>query len=277
MPLLRLRSSADPLQELLQVYRERKDLQEVFWEGETGDYRRLIDWAYGVSHGKFVDSSYARLRPHAHWFKTHFTGASATPPVPWVYLQGVAEHTANPIGSILEMNRAGDRDDISQHLVTLSLLVIEFGLREIVELGTRMGSSTLVLLEAARMVGGHVLSVDVDECREAKQLVRASGLGHLWRFIQGNDVEIAGAELPRIIDLLFIDTNHIYEHTLAELRKFVPHMRPGGWIAFHDYISFAGVTRAVGEFVASLPHPPRLYPYVHQNGLALVKLEGSNP
>ena len=34
--------------------------------------------------------------------------------------------------------------------------------------------------------------------------------------------------------MLFIDTSHAYEHTLAELRKFVPLVAPGGTVLLHD-------------------------------------------
>jgi predicted ThiF/HesA family dinucleotide-utilizing enzyme len=36
------------------------------------------------------------------------------------------------------------------------------------------------------------------------------------------------------VDLLFIDTSHYYEHTLQELRTYVPRVRPGGTVLMHD-------------------------------------------
>ncbi len=266
-----VRSDA-PLETLLRLYRDRKDLQEVFPEVEDGDHRRLIDWASGAASGSFVDSAYALLRPYSRWYRKHFTGTIGNPPVPWSKVKLASERAANPLSFTLQTQQSGAAEDISQHLVTLSLLVIEFGLKQIVELGTRSGNSTLTLLEAARHVGGRVLSIDIDECRETQQKVAAAGLADWWRFIQQGDLDVPDEQLPSPIDLLFIDTNHLYDHTMAELRKYAPKLRAGGWLAFHDYVSFAGVTRAVTEFMASLPAPPRFYPYVHQNGLALVRL-----
>ncbi len=276
MPLLKLRAD-EPLDVLLRVYRDRKDLQEVYGEADAGDYRRLIDWASGVANGAFVDSSYLTLRPHARWYKRHFTGTIAKPPVPWSQVRHASEVSANPMRRALDIQQGGVAQDICEHLVTLELLVTEFRLKEIVELGTRMGSSTLALLEAANLIGGRLLSVDLDECRETQEKVARSGLEHLWRFIQSSDLDVPDSELPANIDLLFIDTSHLYDHTVAELKKYAPRVRPGGWIVFHDYISFAGVTRAVGEFLASLSPRPRFYPYLHQNGLALIRLEVPRP
>lgn len=276
MPLLKLRTD-EPLDVLLRIYRQRKDLQEVYGETDSGDYRRLIDWACGVSNGKWVDSSYPQLRPHARWYHKHFTGTTSSPPIPWPRIKTASEQAENSLRNAVDIQKGGQAEDISQHLVTLSLLVTEFRLKEIVELGTRMGSSTLALLEAANLIGGRVLSIDLDACGEAHQKVAESGLAHLWRFIQGSDVELPEDVIPAGIDLLFIDTSHLYEHTMQELRKYSPRVRPGGWIVFHDYISFAGVTRAVGEFLGSLPLRPRFYPYLHQNGLALIKLGVPRP
>ncbi len=276
MPLLKLRSE-QPLDTLLRVYRERRDLQEVYGEADHGDYRRLIDWASGVASGACLDSSFNTLRSHAHWYKKHFTGTIANPPIPWKQVRRASESAANPVRQALEIQESGAAEDISQHLVTLSLLVTEFRLKEIVELGTRMASSTLAFLEAASLIGGRVLSIDLDECREAHEKVARSGYEHLWRFIQGSDVDVPDSEIPTSIDLLFIDTSHLYDHTMAELKKYGPRVRPGGWIVFHDYVSFAGVTRAVGDFLGSLPQRPRFYPYLHQNGLAMIKLEVPRP
>ncbi len=265
---------------LMRLYRERHDLREVFPEAETGDHRRLIDWAAGAASGSFVDSSYPVLRPYARWYRLLRAGVVVQEKlhgwsritVPWANVNAATGLSANPLPLTLQTQQGDAANDISHHLVTLALLVIEFGLKDIVELGTRSGHSTLTLLEAARQTGGRVLSIDLDECRATQQKVAAAELGDWWRFIQQGDLEVPDEQLPPHIDLLFIDTNHLYDHTMAELRKYATKVRAGGWIAFHDYVSFPGVTRAVSEFLASLAQRARFYPYVHQNGLALVRI-----
>jgi hypothetical protein len=46
----------------------------------------------------------------------------------------------------------------------------------------------------------------------------------------GDDLEIA-RQIPALIDVLFIDTSHHYQHTLAELRLYGPSART---ILLHD-------------------------------------------
>ena len=76
--------------------------------------------------------------------------------------------------------------------------------RVIVELGTRKGNSTLVLLAGAQVSGGHVWSVDVDPCdRDPEGMGPLAGCP-LWTFTRGDDLHPAVlAALPQEIDLLF--------------------------------------------------------------------------
>jgi predicted O-methyltransferase YrrM len=48
------------------------------------------------------------------------------------------------------------------------------------------------------------------------------------------------------IDLLFIDGDHSYEGCLGDIDAWLPHVRPGGWVAFHDS-GQEGVARALRE------------------------------
>ena len=54
----------EALEALVRVYHLRPDLQEVCPEARWGDYRRLIDWAYNVVTGKFLDETCSDLRAH---------------------------------------------------------------------------------------------------------------------------------------------------------------------------------------------------------------------
>lgn len=101
----------------------------------------------------------------------------------------------------------------------------------------------------------------------AKSRVENAGFVESWTFIQGDDLALEPPQIPAAIDLLFIDTNHLYAATLAELNKYSRYLRPGAWIALHDYVSFPGVNRATQEFVRSAAVPIRFYAFMHQNGL----------
>lgn len=103
----------------------------------------------------------------------------------------------------------------------------------ILELGVRTGISTAALLAGieSQVGGGHLWSVDIDMPH-----VPQRWFGNpLWTFTLGNDLasEIASAQ-PDKVDMLFIDTSHFYEHTLAELHLYVPRVNSGGVVCCHD-------------------------------------------
>jgi hypothetical protein len=49
-------------------------------------------------------------------------------------------------------------------------------------------------------------------------------------------------------DLIFIDAEHTYEACKADTDAWWPHVKPGGFMAWHDYGAFHGVTLAVEQF-----------------------------
>jgi predicted O-methyltransferase YrrM len=192
--------------------------------------------------------------------------------VPWDLLEAASDISSNPLPRTLQAMRNPHCTDIGEHLTMLAMLVIEFGLQEIVEIGTREGNSTIALLEAARTIGGRVFSVDVEPCWAARERVEALGLAEGWVFKRHNALALTDADVPHPIDLLFIDTFHLYSQTLSELRKFLPFVRPGGWIVLHDSVSFPGVSKAVLDALHRCAGKPAFYPFVHQNGLSLLRL-----
>jgi predicted O-methyltransferase YrrM len=267
------RTGNNALSRLMAVYAKRPDLQEVFPEAADGDLDRLINWAAGVSTRQFVDGSFTELVPSALWYcaKRKRT-QELSAPSPWADAEQTSAATANPLNVTLSVAQEHKASDISHHLFTMALIVTEFKLKNIVELGTRDGNSTLALLEAARSTGGRVRSVDIAPCDEAKSRIRAAGLDDIWSFIQADSLKLDESSLPEEIDLLFIDTSHMYVQTLAELRKYRAWMKEGSWILLHDYVEYPGVRRAVHDFVTELSKQPTFYPFVHQNGLAVIRL-----
>lgn len=156
--------------------------------------------------------------------------------------------------------------DIWEHLATLCMLTIELDLKTVLELGTAEGESTLALLQAAHQIGGEVYSIDVDPCLEARKMIENNGLLDRWTFIQGDDLQV---KWEKGIDHLFIDTNHEFQHTLKELKKYEPYVREGGIITLHDIVSFPQVMEAITEYMKNRDDL-RLYKYFHNNGLAVI-------
>ena len=157
--------------------------------------------------------------------------------------------------------------DIHEHLQTLYMLSIELNLKNVLELGTRTGESSITLLLATKELGGTMTSVDVDSCLEAKEKVKKLKLEKYWNFIQTDDLSL-NWNTP--IDHLFIDTSHTYDHTLAELRKFEPFVKKGGLITLHDIMSCPPVLNAINDFLAERKNF-RFYKFFHNNGLGILK------
>lgn len=117
--------------------------------------------------------------------------------------------------------------DISAQLPIIVQTCLDLNAQTVVELGTRGGVSTVGLLYAMEETDGHLWSVDIDPAPE---------LTHdRWTFLHGSDLDPKiVARLPSDADVIFIDTSHLYEQTLAELNTYVWRVRSGGRILLHD-------------------------------------------
>ncbi len=258
------------LHTLLSIYHERADLQASFPAAVNWDFRALIIWAAEVADGTREDPAKAHLTPHASWYADNSI-KNTNGEVPWQHWRDawIAAQTDFPVLWSTLQDSAGTA--FTQHLTTLALLITEFELQHILELGTQYGHSTLALLEAARHTGGHVHSIDVEPCSEAKEKVSAAGLGQYWTFVQGNALTLLPPVFPQELDLVFIDTFHLYSQTKRELNHFEPYLTIRSWLVLHDAVTFPGVSHAVKEFLEEHPRRFRFYPYLHQHGLILLR------
>lgn len=100
--------------------------------------------------------------------------------------------------------------------------------RDIVEIGTAHGVSTLWLAEAARTTGGTVRSVDLDLDAQALALrhLTQAGLADQVRFVVGDGGALLAGLPDDSVDLLFLDAER------TEYPGWWPHpvrvLRPGG-------------------------------------------------
>jgi predicted O-methyltransferase YrrM len=105
----------------------------------------------------------------------------------------------------------------------------------VLELGSRKGNSTLAFLAGAKESGGHVWSCDITDVARDPAGMLPWARHPAWTFTCGDDMNPAvQAALPAEVDVFFLDTSHEYEHTLAELRAYMPRLAPGGIALFHD-------------------------------------------
>lgn len=127
--------------------------------------------------------------------------------------------------------RAGRHSDIMDHLQFMHDTVAAYPDPVVIEMGVRAGNSTSALLSAVTRQGGQVWSADVNPPQ-----VPDSWHGiPAWHFMQGDSVspEVL-AWMPPQADVVFMDTSHTYAQQLAELRAYVPRVRPGGTVLVHD-------------------------------------------
>jgi len=136
------------------------------------------------------------------------------------------------------------------------------------EIGSYLGASTAFLGFAALQRGGFVHAVDP----WTNDAMGAEGERDTWgefrrntepfrHFIvphRGFSADVHAREPAIPCDLLFIDGDHRYEAVAADLRLWLPSVKPGGVVAMHD-IDSPGVRRAFDEAVgARLDQPPQV-------------------
>jgi hypothetical protein len=139
----------------------------------------------------------------------------------------------------------------------------------VLEIGTRAGISTAALLLGVEENGGHVWSVDIDDCSQVFA-------GHpQWTFIHSDSRQIKsnafGNDGMPAFDLLFVDGDHSLEGCLNDLIDYGSNSKI---IMVHDTDcpdTFPGVRQAVEKFLAR--YPKRKIEWRHESfGMAIISL-----
>ena len=127
------------------------------------------------------------------------------------------------------------------------LIDLARGRRQVVELGTGTAWTTISLALADRT--RRVVSYDpvVWDTRERYLALAGSARQRISLVQQPGESGPRPADAPP--DLLFIDSSHEREQTLAEFAAWRDALAPGAVVAFHDYDepAYPGVTEAVRE------------------------------
>jgi cephalosporin hydroxylase len=165
--------------------------------------------------------------------------------------------TAPPALSVTAayQERLGRWSDIVEYLPLLHGYARVYDKVRVLEVGTRLGNSTLAFLAAAQANGGHVWSVDIDPSVPGNPDGMAPWAGSpLWTFTPGNSTDPAVlAAQPGQVDIMFNDSGHEYDLTVAELEAYMPRLAPGGTALIHDpdiSYDFFGVRRALNVYCA---------------------------
>lgn len=132
--------------------------------------------------------------------------------------------------------------------------------KDVLEIGSFHGLSTICMAQTAR----HVDAVDPFDARDCLKLPRdtyADFLANIVRYGVNERISVhrgtSADILPRMIhggyDLAFIDGAHDDASVWRDALLARPLLRPGGKLAFHDYLSARdpGVTTAVDRLIAT--------------------------
>jgi len=140
----------------------------------------------------------------------------------------------------------------------------------VVEVGVFAGESTEWFLRSgkvARLIaidpwrGGYDPADTASGCNmEEARAAFLAGPGSDSRVITLMTDSLMAAALlrPLAANVVYIDADHRYEAMVRDLPAWRPHVRPGGWIAGHDYTvpQHPGVRQAVDEI---LGRPDRVF------------------
>lgn len=130
----------------------------------------------------------------------------------------------------------------------------------VIEIGSYLGASTCYLAAGIRARGGKLICVDtwqnetmpegllktLDLFEKNVAPVRKS-----INLIQVDSMNLNLNEIGQEFQLAFIDGDHSYDSAKADFANVSPWISHNGLVAFHDFSSFQGVSKVVGEILAT--------------------------
>ena len=127
------------------------------------------------------------------------------------------------------------------------------------EIGSYFGAATCYLAAGLKQIGGELYCVDTwqnqtmpegpkDTFAAFEQNVRPiRPILHVIRKVAN---KVTREDVPRDIELIFIDGDHGYDAVWADFERFSPWVSPSGIVVFHDGYNWRDVSRCIGQIVA---------------------------
>lgn len=134
----------------------------------------------------------------------------------------------------------------------------------IVELGIADGRSIIFMASYMKYIGKQCKIYGVDNFDYGKDYQRNTVSTNIQRSREENIIIMDSGSLDAaarfeddFLNMVFIDSSHLYEHTKAEIRLWIRKIKLGGWLAGHDYNfpkendpePMNGVIQAVNEVI----------------------------
>lgn len=134
------------------------------------------------------------------------------------------------MNNLIERSLHG-KGDSDAHLTTMFGIALSIRAKNILELGVRDGTTTLPLLMAAKMTGGKVVSVDINDTI----FVPPPDLAPYWSFVKMDALEyLKQLDKSDVQNLIYVDDWHSYEHVKAELEEIDKCVSPSSVVLLHD-------------------------------------------
>lgn len=136
---------------------------------------------------------------------------------------------------------AGRNTDMNEYILSLYNIVVQRNYKVVVELGA--GQSTYALTAAVNATKGQFYSVDVTSVAPLRGFEQGEGVLEKeprYHQIVLDDMDLV-KKWDKEIDFLFIDSSHLYKHTLDELNSWPKFVKKGGIIMMHDTAHQSGI------------------------------------
>jgi cephalosporin hydroxylase len=144
------------------------------------------------------------------------------------------ESDLEEVAQVKELQK-NEQGAISDHLMILYAESAKVKPKLIVELGVRGGTSTFVFEKVAKRNNSVIVGVDIEDCPKVTDYQN-------HYFVKQDDIKFAAnfgqwcdhKNICPVIDILFIDSSHEYEHTKKEIEVWLSYLSEKCKVFFHD-------------------------------------------
>ncbi|MBC8470704.1 MAG: O-methyltransferase [Planctomycetes bacterium] len=150
----------------------------------------------------------------------------------------------------------------------LRILTATADAKNVVEIGTSNGYSTIWFCLALRATGGRITTHEIDPYRIslARENFKKAGVSHIVTIVEG-DAHKTVSRLKEPIDILYIDADK--DGYFDYFTKLLPLMRPGGLILAHNTTDQASEMQDFLKAITNNPELETIFLHKQPSGLSV--------
>jgi predicted O-methyltransferase YrrM len=150
----------------------------------------------------------------------------------------------------------------------LQILTVTAGAKNVVEIGTSNGYSTIWFCLALQTTGGKITTHEIDPYRIdiADKNFKKAGISHLVTIVAG-DAHKTVTRLKELIDILYIDADKA--GYFDYFTKLLPLVRPGGLILAHNTTDKASEMQDYLKAITESPELETIFLHKQPSGLSV--------